>query len=252
MCRRAATYYSDSGPRTVLDVDCTVAPELLTVRGIDSLNAVEPCGTGCPKPVLAMQKLTIERMSQVGGGRHMRLRLRCGHHAINAIYFSATPEMASVQMGDVVDVAFNPQVNEFRGERTVQMNVLDIRPNCCAPCSPEAGAYRKLRTDTLTAEEATALLPERATLTTVWRYLDSVGHPIKEDPLCLCRKIVRWSGRALSLGQLLTCLDIFQDVGLLRYERQHKHTTVELTYGAEKTDLNLSKTMQTLLRVKES
>ena len=252
MCRIAARFYSDSTPRTVLDVDCMVTPELLTVRGIDSLESLEPCGTGCPKPVLAMQRLIIDRMSLVGGGRHLRLRLRAGHHTINAIYFSATPETASVEPGDLVDVAFNPQVNEFRGDRTVQMNVLDIRPCCNAPCSAELCGYQKIRSNTLTSEEAAELLPERATLTTVWRYLDAMSQPVREDPLCLCRKIVRWSGRPLSLGQLLTCLDIFQDVDLLRYRRQHKLMTVELTGGKNKTDLNLSLTMQTLLRVKES
>ncbi|MBE6917127.1 MAG: single-stranded-DNA-specific exonuclease RecJ [Ruminococcaceae bacterium] len=252
MCSIASNFYSDSAPRTVLDVDCMVTPELLTVRGIDSLESLEPCGTGCPKPVLAMQKLVVDRMGQVGNGRHMRLRLRSGHHTINAIYFSATPETASIELGDVVDVAFNPQINEFRGERTVQMNVLDIRPSCNAPCSPELNGYNRIRTGSLTREEATALLPERATLTTVWRYLDAVGRPICEDPLCLCRKIVRWSGRPLGLGQLLTCLDIFQDVGLLHFTRRHKDIAVELTFGADKADLNLSLTMQTLLRLKES
>ena len=252
MCRRAAAFYSDSVPRTVLDVDCTVSPELLTVRGIDALASMEPCGIGCPKPVLAMQKMTIERMSQVGAGRHMRLRLRSGYHSVNAIYFSATPETVSVEPGDMVDVAFHPQVNEFRGDRTVQMNVLDIRPSCNAVCSPEMGGYRNISSNTLTKQEAAALLPERATLTMVWRYLDGVCCPIQEDPLCLCRKIVRWSGKPLSLGQMLTCLDIFRDVGLLRFTRLHKHIIIELTNNGQKTDLNLSQTMQTLLRMKES
>lgn len=252
MCRRAAAYYSDSVPRTVLDIDCTVTPELLTVKGIDALASLEPCGIGCPKPVLAMQKMTIERMSQVGSGRHMRLRLRSGYHSINAIYFSATPETASVEAGDVVDVAFHPQVNEFRGDRSVQMNVLDIRPSCGVPCSPEMGGYRNIRTHMLTREEAAALLPERTTLGIVWRYLDGIHHPVQEDPLCLCRKIVRWSGKPLALGQLLTCLDIFQDVGLLTFTRQHKHITIELTNNGQKADLNLSQTMQILLQMKES
>jgi len=194
----------------------------------------------------------VERISAVGNGRHIRLRLRSGHHSINAIFFSATAESASVEPGDVVDVAFHPQVNEYRGERTVQMNILDIRPSCPVPCSPEAGAYRQLRNGTITPEEAAQLLPERATLRTVWSYLAGLGRPIREDPLCLCRKIVRWSGTPMSLGQMLTCLDIFQDVGLLQFDRQHKLITVRLTAGSEKADLNQSKTMQTLLRAKES
>ena len=89
-------------------------------------------------------------------------------------------------------------------------------------------------------------------LSAIWRYLASVERTIQEDPLCLCRKIVRWANRPLSLGQMLTCLDIFRDVGLLRYTRQHKYIVIELTPGTEKADLNQSRTMQMLLHAKES
>ena len=86
----------------------------------------------------------------------------------------------------------------------------------------------------------------------IWRYLANFGPSIHEDPLCLCRKVVRWSGQALSLGQLLTCLDIFRDVGLLNYTRQHKDILIDLIPNAEKADLNQSQTMQILLHAKES
>ena len=251
--RLAAGYYSDDTPRTALDIDCAIAPELLTITGIDSLNVLEPCGSGCPKPVLMMSDLTIERISMVGSGRHMRLRLRRGRYAFNAIYFSANPESASVATGDVVDIAFVPQINEFRGERSVQMNVLDIRPCCRASVSPELSGYHALQQDRLTAEIASALHPSRSTLATVWRYLASVpGNDIHEVPICLCRKIVRWSGLSLSLGQLMTCLDIFRDVGLLQTRRHHKYLILTLTPGSEKADLMQSETMQRLLRAKES
>ena len=252
ICKLAKDFYSDSGIRTVLDIDCDVSPELLTVRGIDSLSALEPCGNGCPKPVLMMRNLIVDRISMVGNGRHMRLRLRHRNHSINAIYFSANPESASIEPGDLVDVAFHPQVNEFRGERSVQMHVLDIRPSCGFECSPEMGGYSRIATGALTREEAEKLLPDRATQGAIWRYLASLERNITEDPLCLCRKIVRWANRPLSLGQMLTCLDIFRDVGLLRYTRQHKDIFIELTPGNTKADLNQSQTMQTLLRVKES
>ncbi len=252
MCQLAGAYYSDDTPRTVLDIDCSISPELLTLKGIEALSALEPCGNGCPKPVLMMKNLTVERICLVGGGRHMRLRLRSGRYGINAIYFSATPETAAIQPGDVVDIAFNPQINEFRGERTVQMNVLDIRPSCNAPCSPEIGGYRALHSGTVSADIAAALLPERATLAMVWRYLASASAPIQETPMCLCRKIVRWSNTPLSLGQMMTCLDIFSDVGLLQTQRLHKYLSITPTPGSTKADLNQSRTMQILLQAKES
>lgn len=251
ICALAAQYYTDDVPRTVLDVDCAVSPELLTLHNVDSLQMLEPCGNGCPKPVLMMKNLTIDRISMVGGGRHMRLRLCSGHTYLNAIYFSANPQTVSIQPGDLVDVAFTPQVNEFRGTRTVQMNVIDIRPSCSAECLPDAAPYRDMQRGNLTSGEAAALLPDRKMLALVWRYLDA-ANPVQESPMCLCRKIVRWSGQPLNLGQMLTCLDIFRDVGLLTVQRQHKYVSIQLTPGEGKADLSRSQTMQRLLHAKES
>lgn len=251
ICALAAKFYTDDVPRTVLDVDCAVSPELLTLHNVDALQMLEPCGTGCPKPVLMVKNLTIDRISMVGGGRHMRLRLCSGHTYLNAIYFSANPQTVSIQPGDLVDVAFTPQVNEFRGTRTVQMNVIDIRPSCNAECLPDAAPYRDMQRGNLTAGEAAALLPDRKMLALVWRYLDAAS-PVQESPVCLCRKIVRWSGKPLNLGQMLTCLDIFRDVGLLTVQRQHKYVSIRLTPGEGKADLSRSQTMQRLLHAKES
>lgn len=251
ICALAAQYYTDDVPRTVLDVDCAVSPELLTLHNVDSLQMLEPCGNGCPKPVLMMKNLTIDRISMVGGGRHMRLRLCSGHTYLNAIYFSANSQTVSIQPGDLVDVAFTPQVNEFRGTRTVQMNVIDIRPSCNAECLPDAAPYRDMQRGNLTPGEAAALLPDRKMLALVWRYLDA-ANPVQESPMCLCRKIVRWSGQPLNLGQMLTCLDIFRDVGLLTVQRQHKYVSIRLTPGEGKADLSRSQTMQRLLHAKES
>ena len=253
VCTLAGDYYADGGPRTVLEADCVVTPELLTVRGIDSLSALEPCGNGCPKPVLVMENLTIDRISLVGNGRHTRLRLRQGYHVLNAIGFGMTPESASIEPGDRVDVAFIPQVNEFRGERTVQLNIQDIRPSCDFDCTGKPGSYRKLHTGTITPAEAAQLLPERATLAAVWRYLAGCGGDyIRETPDCLCRKIVRKAQIPLDPEKMLICLDIFKDVQLLQLQRLNKHLHIRLCDCGKKADLQESMTMQRLLQAKES
>ena len=252
ICALAAGYYQDDTPRTAMDIDCAIPAELMTIPNIDSLNVLEPCGNACPKPVLMMKNLTIERITMVGGGRHMRLRLRSGRTGLNAIYFSVNPDSVSIQNGDLVDVAFTPQINEFRGERSVQMNVLDIRPSCNADCSPDTAGYTALYQNRLTSAVAASLLPDRAMLAMVWRYLAAAPQSIQESPICLCRKIVRWSGKPMSLGQMMTCLDIFRDVGLMEVTRYHKYITIRLTPGDSKADLNTSQTMIRLRRAKES
>ena len=252
ICARAREYYTGTTPRTTLDIDCTIKAELLTLPNAEGLSILEPCGNGCPKPVLMMEKLKIERLIPVGNGRHLRLRLRQGRHVVNAIFFSSNAQSASVAQGDLVDIAFVPQINEYMGEKTVQMNVLDIRPSCAASCDPEIKHYRNLQSGIATMEDAAALLPDRAMLGRVWRYLASAGPNIEEEPICLCRKIVRWTGADLSLEQMMVCLDIFRDVGLVIMERLNKYITITLTPGQEKADLTQSQTMQTLMRLKES
>ena len=251
--RLAQAYYKDDGPRTVLEADCAVTPELLTIPNIQSLGQLEPCGNGCAKPVLVAQELTVDRIAQVGSGRHMRLRLKSGWHILQGIWFSANAQTASIAQGDLVDVAFTPQINEYRGERTVQLNVIDIRPSCKAACSGDTAAYRALCRGDICREAACELLPDRATLATVWRYLASAGtDQVQEDPDCLCRKIVRWSGAPLSLGKLLTCLDIFADVGLLQIGRHNRTLNIRLIPADRKADLQSSATLQTLQALKES
>lgn len=248
----AADYYSGETLRTTLDIDCAVTPDLLTLKNIEALNALEPCGSGCPKPTLMLSNLVAERITMVGNGKHMRLRLRSGRMNFNAIFFSVNPAAVSIRQGDLVDVAFTPQINEYQGDRSVQLCVTDIRPSCAAPCSTETSHYRAMRNGSLTAEDARMLLPDRAMLATVWKYLAAEGNSVQEAPVCLCRKIVRRSGKALSIGQLMTCLDIFRDVGLLEEKRLHKYISIQLTPGTEKADLSQSETMQLLLRRKES
>ena len=253
ICRLAREFYSNDTPRTVLEADCTVSPELLTAHNIDSLSQLEPCGNGCPKPVLVTASMTLERITPVGGGRHMRLRLRSGRHVFMGIWFSSGTELPSLEQGETVDVAYIPQINDFRGERTVQLNVQDIRPSCKAECSMDTSGYCALKNGTITADAAAKLLPDRSTLGLVWRYLAAVPTgAVQETPACLCRKLVRKTELPMSLGKLLTCLDIFADVGLLELTRQHKQLTIRLIPTEGKADLTQSRTLQTLNALKEN
>ena len=249
VCALASQYFAGETLRTSVDIDCVVPPELITLPEFEALDILEPTGSGCPKPVLLLSGLTVERVNMVGGGKHMRLRLRRDKQIFNAIYFSVAPGSVKLRQGETVDVAFLPQINCYQGERSLQLNVVDIRPSCPVPCGTETAHYRALLDGSLTSEDAGYLIPDRERLAIVWRYLDAQSDdPIQESPICLCRKIVRWSGKPLTLEQLMTCLDIFRDGGLLTQQRLHKYISIHLTRSPGKADLTQSATMQRLLQ----
>ena len=73
-----------------------------------------------------------------------------------------------------MEIAFTPQINEFRGVKSVQLNLVDIRPD--RESRQRSGAGRALYDkftagQPLTPEEAAALTPDRADFTALWRYL---------------------------------------------------------------------------------
>ena len=249
ICDLAREHYLSDLPRTVLSADCDVPPELLTIGSIDSLSQLEPCGNGCPRSVLVLKNAVIDRLNTVGSGRHLRLRLKAGRHFFQGIWFAAASEQRCMTVGDLVDVAFEPTVNEFKGDRSVQLNIQDIRPACKAECSMDTSLYTALKANTLTPQDKKMLLPDRTALGLVWRYIaEAPGGILRESAPSLCRKLVRRSGQPMALSQLLTCLDIFSEAGLLDVQRRHKYLKLTALPRRDKADLHATPTMQLLTK----
>ena len=240
---------------TALRIDCEIPPELLTIANIQALGDLEPCGAGCPRPVLCMRGLHVTELSEVGGGKHLRLRLGKGAHSWGAIFFSTNAQRAAVAQGDIVDVAFTPQINEYRGIRTVQLNIVDIRPDETirrAQTHDRALYRRHLAGEALSCDEADELLPARQDFVAVWRYLAAFGQDgqLMEELGCLSRKISRCTGRALSPARTRVCLDVFAEQGLLQLEQRPKATLIRLCADGRKVDLEQSPILMHLKKQK--
>ena len=121
--------YDGSGaPERVLNVDFEVIkPELLSLSNVEALDRLEPYGAGNPTPVLCMRDVSVENVAGLSEGRHSKLWLEKNGMVFEALFFSHRPEELGVRAGDRADIAFTPQINEFRGRRTVQLSLDDIR-----------------------------------------------------------------------------------------------------------------------------
>ena len=244
--QRLAKAFVDSGQqRAALEIDCAVEPQLLTEENIEALDQLEPCGAGCPKPVFYMEGLHVDQLSEVGGGKHLRLRLSRDGCSFGAIFFSTTLLRSGISQGDRVEVAFTPQINEFRGMRSVQLNLVDIRPD--RESRESYGSDRQLyerfaNSQQLAAWEAALLLPERSDFTAVWRYLTAnvQERRLVEDFGCLSRKIARYAGVPCSPGRLRVCLDVFRERGLLSFEASHGRVQILLSNPTRKVNLDQS------------
>lgn len=245
ICRRAEEFSAGGAEKPALQIDCEVPEELLTEENINGLSQLEPCGTGCPKPIFCMSELEIERICAVGNGKHLRLRLkpRCGA-ALQAIFFSAGNLTRQLSVGDRVDVACHLQINEYRDAHTVQLNLLDLRP-----ASATALFDRFTGGAALTSAERRALAPEREDVAAVWRWLKRClprdGRQMRAEADELAERIAA-SAPDRSLRRVLPSLEVLSELGLIELRRDGGQLALRMMPNAAPNKLENSKLYRTL------
>lgn len=130
--RRLADYYRDHPDKSVpaLEPEMMVDdPALLTMECVASLDRLEPCGNANPRPLLYMEGAAVEAVIPIGGGKHLRLQLCKFGQRYDCVFFSQTQKQLGVRAGEKADIVFTPQINDFRGRRTVQLVLTDVRPH---------------------------------------------------------------------------------------------------------------------------
>ena len=129
--RQALTeYYLQNPP----DSEEGVSPDLLITDGqllsmecVESLEALEPCGSGNPRPLLCMTGARLADLSPIGGGKHTRLTLEKFGQRFDCVWFGRRASDIGAGAGELVDAAFFPQISEFRSRRSVQLVISELR-----------------------------------------------------------------------------------------------------------------------------
>ena len=248
----AGNYYEEAEPAAALRIDCEAPLSAFTLQNVADLNRLEPCGSGCPNPVFCLSGMRVEQASEVGGGKHLRLRFSRDGMSFAGIFFSNTAKKAAICEGDTVDIAFTPQVNEYRGMQSVQFVLSDIRPDarCRAESDQDEAAYLAVQQGTAQEAELRRALPQRGEFIAVWKYLasHSTENVLDEDFSLLCRNIARFSGLPCSPLRTHICLDVFSEQGLIKLRTTRSSVHIRLTCEGKKADLNQSSILAEIRR----
>ena len=91
------------------------------------LALLEPFGSGNPEPVIKANNLSVVRVRRMGTeAQHLKLEVvDAAHQSIELVAFSAQPEWF-IEPGAVVNVWFQPTLNEWRGRRSVEGRLLHL------------------------------------------------------------------------------------------------------------------------------
>lgn len=110
-----------------IEADAEVTLSELSIRSVDELGLLEPYGIANPAPVFVLRNVRIADIVAIGGGKHTRFIAEYGGMAVTAVYFGQNPSALGIYKGDTADVLFSPDINEFRGIKSVQLLVKDVK-----------------------------------------------------------------------------------------------------------------------------
>ncbi len=232
-------------PRLPVDF-CVEDLGLLSLDEIDALKRMSPWGVGNPPPTLCLRDMRIDSLVPIGGDRHLKMRISRGGFRFDCVWFGVSVRELGMQQGMQVDLAFEPGINEFRGSRSVQLLLRDVRP-ARQPDNPGLQLARRfLAGERMQPMENAMLLPERSEFGRVWRHISQRARRFAEEPETLLPDIALRAG-VRGLGRVLICLQVFDELGLIRLkETEDGCFDISIPRFSGKADLNSSKILQRL------
>ncbi len=204
-----AEYYRTHKPAPTPEVLCDLLitePGLLSLENVASLEQLEPYGSENPRPVFALSGVTVESLQAVGGGRHLRIRVGLRGESLEGIFFSHSARELGLREGETADIAFTPQINEFRGAHSVQLLITAARPHRAEEL---CGAILRGEKDAFWA--AAPWCPRRSDFIRVWRLLERPGFRVGQS----CAVVLRQCPMGMEPERFCLCLAVFREAGLL-------------------------------------
>lgn len=131
-CEYASAAITDSDREATIAIDVEAPLSQLTLKTVQQLELLAPFGAANPRPVLCATGVSfVEPPRRIGKGeRHLSAKVEQHGVSMRAIAFGGADWFDDlVALEGPIDIAFRPVINEFRGRRSVEMQLVDWRPS---------------------------------------------------------------------------------------------------------------------------
>lgn len=229
-----------------VEADCEIQPEYLTMSLAEEMSMLEPFGVANPTPTFVVKGVRLDKIISMGAGKHTKIIVSCGASSFSAVCFGVPTSTFDYHIGERIDLLFGLSINEFRGQRALQLTVQDIR------LSPELEneyilsneRYEKIISGSDTDIDD-GIIPSRADAASVYKFL-------KYENMCgrtvftyrsLYSEIREQLGLNISMLKLRLIIRILSDIQVCRYEELGERSfSVEVLSDAPKTSIESSET----------
>ena len=112
----------------ILEADAVMEGSELTWENFDYLKKFGPFGVGNPKPKFVGYGLTLTDFRLVGSkNQHLKLIVGFGGHVLEAMAFGKSFLQTQLKKGQVLDMVFELDANEWNGNKKLQLKIVDLK-----------------------------------------------------------------------------------------------------------------------------
>ena len=124
----AETKLKEKELKPILEIDSEINLNQLDWQLVEEIEKFIPYGEENPKPKFLIKDLTIIDCQLVGqDGKHLRLTIGDDQISKKAIGFSFGEWFSRIKKGDKIDLISEIEINEWNGNRELQLKIVDLR-----------------------------------------------------------------------------------------------------------------------------
>jgi single-stranded-DNA-specific exonuclease len=107
-------------------VEAEISEKEVTMESVNEISKLEPYGAKNPEPIFILKDLHIVEIAPLSMGKHTRIFFEKNDYGLPSICFGHNLINEGFSIGDSVDVLCSISINEFRGNKSVQLIIRDI------------------------------------------------------------------------------------------------------------------------------
>ncbi|MBR2043965.1 MAG: single-stranded-DNA-specific exonuclease RecJ [Clostridia bacterium] len=213
----------------VLKLDCKLNPAALSLDIVEALSVLQPYGTGNSVPVFGIFGAELEKITAVGGGKHLKLSFIKGPISFQAMLFSCSEGAFPFKKGDILDLAVGLDTNLYNGKEYLSIIIKDYRLAGINDTllAKEIAIYDDFCS--LVPDDYSSIAPTREECGMVYKY-------IKHEKASVISVEQRFMNE-LGLAKVKIIIDVFVELGLIeRIKGETDYLAVSISGGRVNLD----------------
>ncbi len=228
----------------VIEAECELPFERLTLQTYDVIRLLEPFGTGNNTPLFIVKNLTVVDIEPIGCGHHVKMRVAKKDsqlEPVTMLMFNTEFNQLNCVKGDEIDVVCALGDNVFNGKRSLSVNVKKFK---LATSIESKDKVNKLFYDNFkkNGKIIDDIVLTRDHVAAVFKKIRKQNSETEEyNAYSFARRLSHESGLDINYARFMLSIDILRELDLITYTGTD---FIKITYrnSFEKVDLQNSAT----------